>query len=335
SDFANIRADGNFEFTRIYNDVLRLVKEYKLNFENNSQKIKSYYASKSLNYLKDERYDLDFSIRMGDINPIVQLFLPDLYLSENTNFEGSFMGGYTSILSLNGLVDTLKYKNIRLYDTQLELNTSKVADSTNVLAMAYVYSQNQKVKGITDTKDLLFEGVWLNDHIDFRSNLVIEEDQSFVRLNGDLEFLTDRTQVTFNDSELYAVGKQWGINPSNRIVIANREINFENLKFFHDEQNVTLNGAISDSLDKKLTIEINSFDMANLNPLFNHSLAGEINGYVEVQNLYQELLLESEMAISDLQIESFLVGNLSGLSKWSANEDRLNIDYQINRLSKK
>src|SRR5690606_11275347 len=53
SDFANIRADGNFEFTRIYNDVLRLVKEYKLNFENNSQKIKSYYASKSLNYLKD------------------------------------------------------------------------------------------------------------------------------------------------------------------------------------------------------------------------------------------------------------------------------------------
>src|SRR5690606_30872836 len=43
SDFADIRADGYFEFTELYNDIKRLVKEYKLNFLNNDQTIKAYY----------------------------------------------------------------------------------------------------------------------------------------------------------------------------------------------------------------------------------------------------------------------------------------------------
>lgn len=333
SDFAAIFATGDFEFTPFYHDVIRLVKEYRLNFENNEREITKYYASKKQK--SDDKYDLDFRISLLDINPIVNIFSPKISLSKNTVFDGSFTGGYTAILSLTGFVDTLNYDGFEIYATQAELNTSKIADSTNVLAMAYIYSQNQKLKNLSETKDLLFEGVWLNDHIDFRANLMVEEEKNYANIKGELQFLTNKTEIRFDKSDLFAIGKQWDVNPKNKIIIANREINFDNLMVYHGEQNITVNGAISDSLDKKLTVEINNFDVSNLNPLLAYELKGEINGYLEVQNFYEEILLESEMAIDSFRIENFLVGNLSGLSKWNTAAQRLDIEYQINRLSRK
>src|SRR5690606_30663177 len=111
-------------------------------------------------------------------------------------------------------------------------NTSKVADSSSVLAMAYFYSENQKLQNLTQTKRLLFEGVWLNDHIDFRSNIVAQEEENYMSLNGDLEFLTNQTVISFNKSDFFAIGKQWDIDPENRILIRNQEISFQNLKIF-------------------------------------------------------------------------------------------------------
>ena len=333
SDYAAINAKGNFQFTQLYNDVLRLVKEYSLNFKNNEADIRKYYAQKDINHYED--YNLDFQIDLRNIDPVSNLFLPQLSVSDHTNFEGSFSGGYTAILSLNGFVDSLKYDGIELYDTDMELNTSKIADSTNVLAMAYVFSKNQKLKNLTNSKNFLFEGVWLNDHIDFRTNIVAEEEENFANIKGELEFLTNRTEITFDKSDLFAIGKQWDISPSNKIVITNNEIEVDNLKLFHDDQNITVNGAISDSVDKKLVLEINNFDVSNLDPILAYNFDGEVNGYLEIQNFYKEILMESEMAVSDFKIEEFLVGDVSGASKWNNGSQRLDIQYQINRLSKK
>lgn len=333
SDFIKVHTTGHFEFSEFYYDIVRLVKEYKLNFLNNEKDIQEYYAHKREK--EYERYDLDFNVQLTDVNPVVNLFLPDLFISPHTEIEGSFSGGYTSILSLAGFLDTLTYKGVELYDSQFEVNTSKVADSASVLAMAYFFSENQKLQNLTNTKKLLFEGAWLNDHIDFRSNIVAEEEENYMRLNGDLEFLTNQTVISFDKSDIFAIGKQWDISQQNKILIRNKEISFENLKIFHGEQNITVNGAISDSVDKKLTVEINNFDVSNLDPVLSYNFDGEINGYLEAQNLYKELLLESEMAISDFKIENFLVGDLSGSSKWNNVQRQLDINYQINRLARK
>lgn len=333
TDFVEIAASGNYEFTTLYDDVIRLVNEYRLNFENNDQKIRRYYSSKKKAAV--DKYDLSFEINLLDINPIAQLFAPQLTVSKNTLLEGSFTGGYTAILALNSQIDTLNYNGLEIYNTQAEVNTSKIADSTNVLAMAYIYSKNQSLKNLPETKDLLFEGVWLNDHIDFRTNIMVEDEKNYANINGELQFLTNRTEIRFTKSNLFAIGKQWDVIPSNKITIANREITVDNLKVYHGHQDITINGALSDSTDKKLTVEINNFDVSNLNPLLPYQLRGEVNGYLDIQNFYSEVLMESEMALNDLMIEEFLIGNLSGLSKWNNAAHRLDIDFQIDRLSKK
>ena len=333
SDFVNLSVVGDFEFSQFYEDIIRLVKEYKLNFLNNQQNINNYYANKRKT--EYDKYDLDFDIELVNLNPISNLFLPGLSISDSTAFQGSFSGGYTSILSLNGSIDTLSYSGIEFFDSEVDLNTSKIADSTNVLAMAYFFSESQKLKNLTNTKDFLFEGVWFNDHIDFRSNIVAQEEENFINLNGDLLFLKNKTEISFEKSDIFAIGKQWDLSPENKIIISNKEISFDNIKFFHGEQNITVNGAISDSVDKKLTVEINNFDVSNLDPVLAYDFDGEINGYLEIQNLYNEMLMESEMAINDFTIETFLVGDLSGSSKWNNLEKQLDINYQINRLSRK
>ncbi len=333
SDFIKLHTTGRFQFSEFYYDIVRLVKEYRLNFLNNESALREYYTYKREKQY--ERYELDFDIQLTDINPVSSLFLPDLYVSRGTDIAGSFSGGYTSIMSLAGGIDTLAYNGFELYNSQFDINTSKIADSSNVLAMAYFYSEKQKLQNLTETKRLLFEGVWLNDHINFRSNIVADEEENYMSLNGDLEFLTNQTVISFDRSDLFAIGKQWDIDPQNKILIRNKEIAFENLKIFHGEQNITVNGAISDSVDKKLTVEINNFDVSNLDPVLSYNFDGEINGYLEAQNLYNELLLESEMAISDFKIENFLVGDISGSSKWNNVQKQLDVNYQINRLAKK
>src|SRR5690606_23695396 len=91
TDFVEVAATGDYEFTTLYHDIIRLVKEYKLNFENNDQKIKRYYSSKK--NAPSDKYDLGFNINLLDINPLAQVFVPQLTLSKNTHFEGSFTGG--------------------------------------------------------------------------------------------------------------------------------------------------------------------------------------------------------------------------------------------------
>src|SRR5690606_30502299 len=46
TDFVEISATGDYEFTTRYKAAIRLIDEYKLNFENKDQKIRRYYATK-------------------------------------------------------------------------------------------------------------------------------------------------------------------------------------------------------------------------------------------------------------------------------------------------
>lgn len=329
SDRLNMEAIGDYEYSVVVEDLKRLVKEYKLNFLNNQQDIVSYYSNKES--FDNKKYNINYSIKLNDINFYLNLWVPELYVSENTLIEGNFTGGYTSIFSLNSNIDTLSYKKYNLFDTNLDITTSKISDSSNVLAMAYVFSERQQVEGLTETSEFLFEGVWQDDHIDFRSNLMVDAPDSYAKLNGDLEFLRNKIEIQIEDADIFAAGNQWNISDDNRITIAKREFTFDNLKFFNEDQNILINGALSDSADKKLTIEINGFQVENLNPLLAHELSGEINGYVEIENFYHEMLMESEMAIFEFKISEFLVGNISGLTKWDNIGRKLDVDYQINR----
>jgi hypothetical protein len=84
----------------------------------------------------------------------------DLTVSKNTLIEGHFTERLHDHISRPFThVDSLKYNNTMLVNTDVDLTASKIADSTSVLAMASVNSEQQSIGKNVKTSNLLAEAI--------------------------------------------------------------------------------------------------------------------------------------------------------------------------------
>ncbi|MEP2772560.1 MAG: translocation/assembly module TamB domain-containing protein [Fulvivirga sp.] len=332
TNLVDIQFNGSFDYTTLYKDLLKLIKEYRLNLQNNKDSLEAYYNQKDL--LDAQDYSVQYKVNLKNPNPLFELFAPDLYVSENSKIDGSFTGGYTSILSINSQPDTVLLGNDRFYNNELQVNISKIADSTNVLAMAYLGSENQNISGI-ETRDLVFEGIWNNNHIDFEFDIDQVKYDNFTRLYGEVDFLTYETVIHFTPSDLQILDKMWFVNDKNLITIRQDEITVSNLSIFSDNQFISVNGYLSRDPEKLLSIKMENVKLENLNTIFSQNLSGIVNGNAVVKDYYKDLFLESDLSVDQLKIDDFLVGNIEGSNTWNNSTDQFDMNFFINRLEER
>ncbi len=341
---------GNYRFSTLVEDIKLLAKEYKIIFTNEEDDIKTYFArkgSRSPEQYEHEKYELNYQFKLGDVNPLLHLFVPNISISRNTNIDGRITGGYTHILNLNSQIDTLQYNNSFFYGNMIDIATSKIADSTDVLAMVYIKSDKQDLhnKGLhIQTENFVNEAIWANDHIDFQQSIQQQQTDNHANISGNLTFLTDSTLVKITTADMQVLNRQWTVTGGNSILFANNEINFDSLSFFNllptgEKQEISAFGTLSGDPDKQLTLRINQFLVDNLNPLLSRNYQGEVNGFVDIKNFMRDpedtlsnLILNSEISIQDFTINNFLFGNIVGLANWDNSQSRLNLNLMVNRL---
>lgn len=332
TNLIDFNAKGSFDYSTLIKDLNTLVKEYKLNIKNNKDSLDNYYNNKPST--SNEGYSLDYSIHLKNANPLFDLFFPELYVANNSVIEGGFTGGYTSILSVNSQPDTLRYKENVFLENDLQVNISKIADSTDVLAMFYVASTEQTINEV-DTKGLFFEGIWNKNHIDFEFDIDQVAYNNYGRLYGAIDFLTDQTTIHFNPSELQILDKTWQIDNTNNISINNKEVSVENLRIFSEDQSISANGNISTDPNKMLKLDVNNVKLKNLNTIINKKLAGLVNGNATIKDYYNELFIESQLTVDEFKIDKFLVGDIKGSNIWNNAQNSFNTAFFINRLGKR
>ncbi len=332
TNLVDIQFNGAFDYTTLYKDLLELIKEYRLNLQNNKDSLDAYYSQKNVTEIKD--YSVQYKVNLKNPNPLFELFAPMVYISENSKIEGSFTGGYTSILSINSQPDTLLLNNEMFYTNDLQVNISKVADSTSVLAMAYFGSENQIISGI-ETRDLIFEGIWNNRHIDFEFDIDQVKYNNFARLYGEVDFLTYETVIHFTPSDLQILDKMWFVNDKNLIRINQDEITISNLSIFSENQFISVNGYLSKDPEKLLSVKMENVRLENLNTIFSQNLSGTVNGNAIVKDYYNNLFLESDLSVKKLKIDDFLVGNIDGSNTWNNSTDQFDMNFFINRLDER
>ncbi|MDN5201387.1 translocation/assembly module TamB domain-containing protein [Fulvivirgaceae bacterium BMA10] len=328
-----IKTKGNYVFTRLFKDLERLYKEYKLYLTEDGKHIEKYYKEKSNK--KPERYEITYDITLKDINPYFRFLESGGFLAENTKIEGKFISGYTSILSLYSNLEKFQYGDNYFYNTTLDFSTSKIADSTNVLAMAFLSSERQIFNESLHTSDLVFEGIWDGSHIDFSGNILQPEKDNYAEIYGEVDFLKDRTNIRVKPSKIKLLDRLWEINKGNQITITNDEIEFDSLKAFSKNQFLLLTGTVSDSTQKKLRLYINDFQADNINSLIPHELKGSVNGFVDIQNLASNPSINSNLQIDELKLNNFLVGNITGIAKWDNNDNKAWLGFDVDRLGKR
>ena len=333
TDRLEIEAEGEFDLSPVLTDVQRLLYEYKINFSNNEDSISDYYANQTL--LEPEPYHFNYTVRAINVNPFLNLFFPKLYIGEGTTVSGNFRGGQTYILSLYTEPDTAAYGDYRFGKTVLDMTTSKIFNEPDVLANIFLDSDTQSLPGFAPSQDLFFESVWFNQTIDFRGGVSQLSSGSLAELEGQVKLEDDHTEIYFLRSELEALDKVWDMDEGSRIFISNKEIAIDGLYLSQGRQRIRIDGVLSDSTGKALSIEVDSLLAENFNPLLEEPVSGVLNGYAKLSNPFDNLLVESQLTIDELTLSNFLLGDVKVSTKFDNEFKRLDVNGDLIRDGKR
>lgn len=329
SSLVDVALDGDYTYSTLFKDAQSLFYEFLINIKNDQQAIRTYYAEKRPN---NSVYTANLKISMHDINPLLQLVDFNGYVSTDAILEGRFSNGLTLIFNAYTIIDTLRIASHVLLENEIEINGSKIRDSTTSLAAASFISRKQLLNGNVQTKDLLAEAIWNKDHVDVNLDLEQEKVDNKINLEAEVDFLKDTTVIKMLPSRIHLLDKDWVVQRDNRVILTGREWSFQNLAFTHDVEALKFQGFVSDNPEKNLIIQVDNFDLSILNTVTSEKFGGVVDGEVLLRNLYDETEIENNVTIAALTINSFLVGTVTGINKWNPEARNFTIRFFLDRL---
>ena len=141
-------------------------------------------------------------------------------------------------------------------------------------------------------------------------------------------------KVNLDHADIKVLGNLWSLHPANLITLARARIQFENLSFSSQEQQVSLAGILSPDPREELQLQLKDFALHNFTPLLNQQLAGTVNGTVVVQGTLKEPMINSEVAIQNIVIGDLLMGDLQAQTNWDNNTQQLSVACQVTHLQR-
>ncbi len=334
SDLLTGSINGKYQFSELYKDFNTLIHEFQLNIKNDEEDLERYYSTIKPNK-EYNNYQVLYDLNIKKINPLLKLILPQLYIKPGTNVVGSFSNGQNSIFNISSKIDSLNFNNIAFRNNELELTFSKDHSSRDVLGMGYVYSMAQQFSESLSTENIEAELVWQGNTIDFNAYLQQPTYESDLDVAGVITFLEDSTSIEMSPSRINALENIWKFKPNNKVIITENAYIFENFGIGTSQQNILVNGELSKDSTKFLTVEIDSFNIENINSLtLSRKFKGDIRGFVRIQNYQNEYIIDSDLDIHSFFIDEFMIGDISGITEWKAQEKKLDMNFMVNRNEK-
>lgn len=329
SDYLVAAASGQFNLEQMTRDLDILGRQYLSILLNEDQPI----ADLERNF--SETYNLDLNVRLQDVNPLIQLFQPDISLSKNTVLEGAFyQTPENTVFNFFTSIDTLTYQNNTALGTNIDFNTSKIINSADILASFYIYSKAQKVGPSLGFENLGLEAIWDQSNLDLEISLDQISTQSKARIAAETTFSTTGTEIHFQPSLLSVLDKAWDFDEDNQIRISKGEITLNKLQIANENQSLGVNGKISKNPEDILDLFFNNVGIDILNTLTTQEFLGTANGSFQIQNLLEKPSIEGDLSIDDTEINNFPIGNLYGSAKLQENELILDLENEINGQKK-
>ena len=323
----SLRLFGNFNYTSFFADAARAFQEYKMIFTNDSSQINRYYAQKRTEY--SDYYFLDYEAVLTDINPVLYLLKPGLYVAENTLITGSFTGGPASIIELNSSPTRLDIGEISFRDNLILLSSTKLADTTLIFADYEIRSGRQLSGRQPQVENLEFKADWRGHRLDFHLSASQYRAESYARMDGSLEFMPGETHLRMDSSDLQLIRQNWHFTPSNRIVFRKNQVQFDDFALYSGEQRITANGLIDQDPEKNLLVSIENLGMDNLTTFVGKDLGGILNGSIDVRDYYQQRGIAMKADLRGLSVGGISIGDITTTAGYEDLLKRFKVDMNV------
>ncbi len=304
---------GKFQF----NDLKKL-------FENSLGNIYTNYIP---NMVKDNQHiDFNFTI----YNKILEVFLPDIQVGKNTFIKGTVESDAREFKLL------FKSPEIKLAEN-LVRNIELQVDNENPLFNTYIELDSLSTK-YYNVSDFRLINATLNDTLFMRSEFNGGKRNSDIYNLNFYHTINEENEsvIGFKKSDVTIKNNKWFINEEkdrfNKISFnkALTTFNIDQLKVNHNDEAITLSGFVQDSTQKDIKLNFKNVDLAKITPdIDSLSLAGNVNGKLDILQKNGSYLPNSTIVIDDLKINNFLLGSFDALIKGNETLTNYNINATI------
>ncbi len=332
SDIVEVNAIGDFSLETIYGHFSSFMYEHQLALQNNDSIITRHYQSKNRFYKESPHFSVDYRFLFKDINPLVNLFIDDFFISNRTILEGRFSKNKQVAFSATTYFDTLNIKGNQFKGLEVELSSSKEETYPAIYADLMLFSKNQLLSTIPETKNLQLEASWINNAIYFKTYIEEKNIENYADVSATVRFLKDTTCLSFDSSTIKLFEKKWSFGKSGKIYFG-KGLAFDNVSINGYNQFVQVTG----NVEKQLKIESSNFDLSILDVVLTKNIEGKLDGSATITYAKKEkkLVLESTIEVDSLVFDSFPVGMISGKTHWDQLTNTIDISFFIKKENQK
>ncbi len=324
SDLLDFDAEGNYQFQQLAVDLPVLWKELKLSLSNNQNKIEEYYATKKA---PANKYFINYYANLKDMNPLLDIFIPEVYVSPKTQIKGNYAYTDTASFELKTDIDEFRYEKYGFSGVNLYFDAFKPVKQHNTYAQLNLNVDKQTISNEGVTKDIDVNASWKDFHIDLDAKLNQIKYDNSAKLLSTIDFRDDgTTDIYFKELELKIDSAVWAMPEDNLLSIKGKEMNFSNLILESGEHQIGARGYISEDPDKLLLLFAKNFDLSTLNFMTQMKLSGKLNADARVHDAYNSLLTEALIDIDSLAVDGGLVGDVNGFMDWDNEKQVSNIN---------
>lgn len=328
SGFLDAQLKGDFKLTSIVSDFPVLVKEYILFLENDHHKMEEHYASKDN---KVQTYKVDFEADLKDVQALIALLDTNIEIANHTKVSAQLQRGESSVFNIKTSPKYFRYKNFEFIDNEIDINSSKLIDSSHAIASVFVRSESQKINGVNylEQSDLLLN---INeDKVGFVFKTNQYQSDNFLYLRGNAEYYRDSLIVNLKNSYLHLLDQDWKINDQNKISLLSDFVKFQDVSFVNNNQLLSVNGKLSPDKEDLLKVKLRDFDVKNLQSFTSMPIGGKISGDMDILNAFSSIDIKSKVLIDDFTMLNDTIGKIKGKIDWSESLQDLSLDVDLIR----
>jgi len=285
----------------------------KFKFKDVAKLLENSFGDIYTNYIPHELEPNQFiNFNFKIYNKIAEVFYPELKLGSNTFFKGRVESNAKNFNL------TFKSPQIRLNDYFVD-NVQLKIDNDNVLFNTYVEVDSIHTK-YYDASNFNLINVTLNDTLfiktEFNGGKTNKDDfdlNLYYTINEE-----NKSVIGFKKSKIEFKNNLWFVNEEknslNKIEFdrsfQNMKIN--NLRLSHFNEEIELSGTIQDSISKNINLTFKDVSLEKITPRIDSlSLAGNVNGKLNIQQLNGKYLPESKITIDHFEVNNFDLGSFN------------------------
>lgn len=267
--------------------------------------------------------DFKMKVETHQIDTIFSLLGIDMRIADNSLLNANYISATNSCeIALQSA--KLTFSNVQILDCAINgVCSEKGIQISSKLALDSLEKTQNNV---------VAQGNLQND----KANLVVNWTyNTSIKTTGELNVLANlitkkqsqlpKFEIQIQPSKMYVADSLWNIAESN-IKVDTTSIAISGFGLYKDNKKITIDGTISDNKNDYIVVNVQNYDLAELNPLINNEtirFAGPIEGRVRVKNIYEIPLIFADINSPRLSFNDTELGKLNLRSFWDNQEKAL------------